>query len=632
LWLHDRVPDYKNHPAYREALGTRAFGLGLPEREKKPPEHPATDLSAVRVPLARECAKLQRTLRRLLEDRDPPDADPSNPSAPPSDDPRLIVQRVLPDSARESLLPVLCNIAGSSPEALEDQQSPTGQPPLLTTLPLDRSSSESRLTDLACDRRAANLLDVNPELSRHVDDVGKALAEWLAGLFDTAHQVAVEAFGEGDAGRIARRYYQCFDYFDCVQFPMMFGTDIGEPDIIDIVRICPEDAPSLVPEAAERRAKLKGLAVAHFGAFLDRDWRVSDLLWGRLDAAERIITALLPLQESAKLRDHLISEAHAAILAEFDARTLLGRMAINLARNQGSRHPRFLQTVQPVINAIARAAAAANRLLGKVGINLARNEGSRRPPTQQIVERVIDAIAPATPPNRANQTAFMSLWRMLVPAEPDRVMLMRSLARGTTITGRMLDGIAGGTQLSVPARWLTRFGRTFWGLVEISVPRHWVTLLGRYWQSLLLLISLSLILAGLLTARAAVSGFGWAVLAFAVLLIVVRTTLWDFMRAGRVRVALVWLAILIVAGVLVFGGWQICQRVSGKWGELQAWTCGVLDNCPTQPTVSEPRPRSQCSLKGPFMELSPFSTMLSQPPADSPQAAVRAITAEEKQR
>jgi hypothetical protein len=31
------------------------------------------------------------------------------------------------------------------------------------------------------------------------------------------------------------------------------------------------------------------LAVAHFGAFLDRDWRANDVLWGRLDAVERII-------------------------------------------------------------------------------------------------------------------------------------------------------------------------------------------------------------------------------------------------------------------------------------------------------------------------------------------------------
>lgn len=202
---------------------------------------------------------------------------------------------------------------------------------------------------------------------------------------------------------------------------MMFGTDIGEPDTVDIIRVCPEDAPALVPDdVQERRTKLKGLAVVHFGAFLDRDWRVSDLLWGRLDGAERIITALLPLQQSAQLRNRLIDEAHAAILAEFQARPRLGTMALNPTRNQSARNPLTPQTVQQVIDAIAPHAAAASR---------------------------------------QTQTTFMSLWRTLMPAEPDRVMLMRTLARGTTIVGRMLDGIAGSSQLAkTPAKWLAKAG------------------------------------------------------------------------------------------------------------------------------------------------------------------------------
>jgi hypothetical protein len=61
---------------------------------------------------------------------------------------------------------------------------------------------------------------------------------------------------------------------------------------------------------------------------------VSDLLWGRLDGAERIITALLPLKENATLRDQLIAEAHEAILEEFDARQRLGSIALDPARNQ----------------------------------------------------------------------------------------------------------------------------------------------------------------------------------------------------------------------------------------------------------------------------------------------------------
>jgi hypothetical protein len=408
---------------------------------------------------------------------------------------------------------------------------------LLTTQPLDRSAHESRLTDLACDRRAADCLNSDPGLADHIDRAANVLADWLAKLFRDAQKEVTRALGAGDAGRIARRFYQCFDYFDCVQFPMMFGTDIGEPDIIDIIRICPEDAPALMPELKERRAKLKGLAVAHFGAFLDRDWRVSDLLWGRLDGAERIITALLPLQESADLRKKLIDEAHEEILTEFKARPRLGIMALDPTRKHGAPHP------QQLIDAIAR---------------------------------------PVLVYQRETQAAFMSLWKMLTPSEPDRVMLMRALARGTTIVGNMLDGIAGGSQLSTPAKWLANSGRALWALVEISVPRHWGTLLGKYWQSLLLLVSIILILAGLLSAEPAVLGFGWAVLGFAVLLLTLRTILWDFMRAGNVRTALGGLGILIIASVVVIGGLQIYNWAGTGWEKVQTWTCRRLDNCPGQ--------------------------------------------------
>ena len=35
--------------------------------------------------------------------------------------------------------------------------------------------------------------------------------------------------------------------------------------------------------------KLAGVELAHFGAFLKRSWRANDWMWGRLDAAERLV-------------------------------------------------------------------------------------------------------------------------------------------------------------------------------------------------------------------------------------------------------------------------------------------------------------------------------------------------------
>src|SRR3712207_7331279 len=53
-----------------------------------------------------------------------------------------------------------------------------------------------------------------------------------------------------------------------------------------------------------------------FRSFLDRGWRRNDILWGRLDGAERIVSALLPGDEYQDRREELIEEAQLAILEE----------------------------------------------------------------------------------------------------------------------------------------------------------------------------------------------------------------------------------------------------------------------------------------------------------------------------
>src|SRR5207247_3303030 len=53
-----------------------------------------------------------------------------------------------------------------------------------------------------------------------------------------------------------------------------------------------------------------------FGAFLDDAGRRNDMLWGRLDGAERIISALLPEKSDRELRKNLINEAHLGIFKQ----------------------------------------------------------------------------------------------------------------------------------------------------------------------------------------------------------------------------------------------------------------------------------------------------------------------------
>ena len=59
---------------------------------------------------------------------------------------------------------------------------------------------------------------------------------------------------------------------------------------IDIYRLSPDDATLLGSSTAAK--KLSGSKVAHFGAFLTREGRESDYLWGRLDAGDRLLAVL----------------------------------------------------------------------------------------------------------------------------------------------------------------------------------------------------------------------------------------------------------------------------------------------------------------------------------------------------
>ena len=85
-----------------------------------------------------------------------------------------------------------------------------------------------------------------------------------------------------------------------------------------------------------------------------------------------------------------------------------------------------------------------------------------------------------------------------------------------------------------------------------------------------------MILAGLLSDQPAVSAFGWAALGFVVLLLVLRTILWDYMAAGKIRAALIGLAILIGSGCSVIGGLQIFKWVTVELEEVQVATSGML--------------------------------------------------------
>lgn len=85
--------------------------------------------------------------------------------------------------------------------------------------------------------------------------------------------------------------YIGFPFFDVLTLPMTQWEDLGELDLIRVFRISPSDAGTIRDGLA--MDKLKGIRLRRFAAFFNRSWRENDYLWGRLVAADRLVTLVL---------------------------------------------------------------------------------------------------------------------------------------------------------------------------------------------------------------------------------------------------------------------------------------------------------------------------------------------------
>ena len=124
--------------------------------------------------------------------------------------------------------------------------------------------------------------------------------------------------GEQLALAVMTRYRDTFESYDAVLLPMA-RAGVGESGHVEIMRVSPSRARRLVDQATGRR-KLAGTQFGHFGGFLAKSWRLNDMMWGRLDAAERLIDTIVPVESEFPDREEvvtkLVKEAHLAILQE----------------------------------------------------------------------------------------------------------------------------------------------------------------------------------------------------------------------------------------------------------------------------------------------------------------------------
>lgn len=123
--------------------------------------------------------------------------------------------------------------------------------------------------------------------------------------------------------RIARAYV-LYPMIDAAIFPQMDAARIGDLTKMRVVRISPHDAKAMSSDPW----RLKSRAIGAFAGFLRKSARKHDLLWGRLDGAERLIDQIIAASLGGKrnasvpaLRAKALTEAFEAILkeAELDA-------------------------------------------------------------------------------------------------------------------------------------------------------------------------------------------------------------------------------------------------------------------------------------------------------------------------
>jgi len=327
--------------------------------------------------------------------------------------------------------------------------------------------------------------------------------------------------------------YQGFERHDMLTLVFLSSSDAREDCNAEIYRISPADS-DLKPDSVERHeGKLAGIRLGAFGAFLDRGWRENDMLWGRLDGAERIVAALLPGPADAELRGEFIGRVRQRILEEEldpGSRDFLYRWLADQIR------PNLPQNAQP------------EQVIAGL-----RAELEKRP----LPAAVVRSIA------CVDYETFLRHYYRLPPAPPpDRVMQWS--ARASRILSQMIDDLDDARAANALTRPLRAGSILTLAMVRFALPHSAGALVWRHWLKLLTLSAAVLAVIGPVAGEG-VGVTGWlalgacATLGFAVAFL----RLW--FRGGRFpKNAAIAAAVTLAFAVLGLAVWKAAEllRVS----------------------------------------------------------------------
>lgn len=305
--------------------------------------------------------------------------------------------------------------------------------------------------------------DFSGRISKAIDEVDRNIRTLINGKAIAAQESA----GARVAKAVIRYYYDYYDSYDMIVFPILYGTNIGELDNIEVIRVSPEDADHLIDERQSGCHKLAGTKLGAFGAFLEKIWRQNDILWGRLDGTERIVASLFPAGGD-------------------DARTLLGEAQAAIVLETIEKFSVDNEVNDLLIESLMRTKSGREDRDGLTAFVEKLKSGATVEQRAQL-DRKID--------NGKIRERYFSEFEKR--SKPQRQQAIENVARSTTVVGEMLTDMANQYKVSNKvACWLTRIGRISWGLLEVSVPQSMSNLFFNYWVQLLYLSELLLIVGG----------------------------------------------------------------------------------------------------------------------------------------
>lgn len=326
-----------------------------------------------------------------------------------------------------------------------------------------------------------------------LDETARRIEASLLLLFRTMREEMMDVLTSDNPQHVfLAACYREFPRRDAIVYPVLRGTGADEAAEVQVFRVGPVEA-TLMPNAYATRPdeKLAGIGLGAFAGFLSRQWRENDILWGRLDGADRVVSALLPDPGDETFRQQLIGEARARILEEeLGAQKkdgLMRALACWLRENLGAEHKK-----------LDKVKAKLNELLS-----------NPNDPVAQLLDRALTGDG---------YERFMRLYYRM-PDGPSTEEQLALLGRALSIFSAMLERVGEGSGMVKRAIRITSFLGSL-VLVTLSLATG-VT--GRYVQRTLLAIGLGAlaiaVLSTLLPAdapRVVRWNWVWALVFFAV--------------------------------------------------------------------------------------------------------------------